>query len=66
MKDMETLQENIDRKHEGSPKLYADDKGYAKQQVNEMLRHGGYWMHKNRLFIMRRDFNSKKGQINNE
>ena len=57
---METLQQHINREHGCSPLAYSKTKGYAKQQVNTMLRHGGYWMHDNKLFILRRDFDNNE------
>ncbi len=56
---MESLQENINSEHGGSPTRYALTKCVSKQQVNEWLRHGGYYMHDNKLFLMRRDFNKQ-------
>ncbi len=54
---METLKSYIRREHGGSPTRYAESNNVAKQQVNEWLRHGGYYMNDNKLFLLRRDFN---------
>lgn len=56
---IETLQQNIDSEHGGSPTRYAESNNVAKQQVNEWLRHGGYYMHDNKLFLLRKDFNKQ-------
>lgn len=58
---METLKKNIEREHNGSQTEYAKSNGVKNvQQVNEWLRHRGYWMHEGVLFLKRRDFNGGK------
>jgi len=54
---IKTLKDYIESQYNGSPSLFAKTKGIAKQQVNEWLKHGGYYIESNRLFLLRKDFN---------
>ncbi len=54
---MEKLKQHIESHHHGSQQEYATNHGINKQQVNEWIKHGGYYMHENKLFLIRKDFN---------
>ena len=56
---METLKKYIESRYSGSQVAFAkaQKKPTSKQQVNEWIRHGGYYVADGRLFIYKRDLN---------
>ena len=56
---MQTLKEYIESRYKGSQVAFAkaQKKPTSKQQVNEWIRHGEYYVANNKLFIYKRDLN---------
>lgn len=61
---MVTLQQYIYTECDGKKVKFAEKAGRKKQQVNTMLEHGGYYVHKGSLYIKRIDLN--EGDKNEE